>query len=711
MVNYHAYIICTCQEESLINLFNFLNSVFNKERLSLTLDQSPLFSLYLSGEPREYRSLNMDSERDSSDITQFLQFGKNTLKRTDISLIIKVGDDSATDIFAYRYLFLITNHLLRKQDKVVFDCPDAYYHKIGSYFFLQTLPWVCKVPFLHWNEKKIKKLPRVFSLSSEWLPALYLPGQNSELYEVLANPIFEDISDLKIALGTHTAQANRLNFISQDFSREPLKRQYKLYLKCYFLNWLNGMLADIPIEERLYSVSGMAQLLFSIMCKNVSKKYKLDRATAERLLDICCDFSDCILQVAENIVSHTEGGVISIRINDNWDKIKYAYNPKQKISDWYMRISLVDFSQNSILDNVKEKSGINDLTLSHIFMKEETPEEIESEVYRNTAQAYQNYLNDSQNIIHHYGLAVFRNVVNQYNGCFTIKSDTRGTFENVEQYVSESPKISFVDDKNRAHIPGSEYDILLPLDNDFFEVTCLKSNPSLLMKPNYIIPFASKKVIFEEDIYDYFNEPLSRMILEARNRYGLQYQALKEYVVEESASKLAQKIISHSNSQIENCIFYFYLSDITEQLFGRTEIAAKIIMQVIAELKKKGMQKRDNQDWLHIVLYGLSESRVALFTRQFALFYHRDEGNRLMKGCRVYIVSGNYCAEVMFAGVKLSVISDYCRSRRLVNGTSMGISNILSHIASRDETQEGLSNFNEIEAFPFELLVYRHIDL
>ncbi len=163
-----------------------------------------------------------------------------------------------------------------------------------------------------------------------------------------------------------------------------------------------------------------------------------------------------------------------------------------------------------------------------------------------------------------------------------------------------------------------------------------------------------------------------------------------------------RKLLAKGPEKIEDSVFYFYLSDITERVFGRTEIVAKVILQVIAELKARTGRRDSGQEWLYLVLYGLSESKLVQFTRQFALFYHRSEGNRLMRGCRLYAVSENYQAEVMFAGVRLSVISDYCRSRRLVTGTSSGISDLLAHIAGREAVNAG--DREEIEAFPFELL-------
>lgn len=311
----------------------------------------------------------------------------------------------------------------------------------------------------------VQKLPQIFTLSSEWFPAIYLSSYSNELYDVLSNPLFDNRDDLKNALNTKVETPGWLNF--KNLNYPSLRERYRVCLKIFFTQWLNGIWAKSSIAEQLYDVPGIAQLLFSLLCnKFVKNRVIVDEEGARILLDVCCDFSDCILQVAENMISHTEGGVLSIRINNNWNKIKDAFEKKGMLDNsWFLRISLVDYSKRSILDNVRIKSNIKNLTLPHIFLDNTPPKEVSVENYQKVAEEYERYLNSSEHIIHHYGLAVFRNVVNQYDGCFTIKSDTRSTSGKVDRYALDSDKISHALVSRNIHIPGSEYDILLPLDN------------------------------------------------------------------------------------------------------------------------------------------------------------------------------------------------------------------------------------------------------
>lgn len=707
MNSYEAHIECKCSEYGLIDVFNFLDAVFHKEHtFQAESDWIPSFEFrLLEVEGRDRRPARLLSGSAPSATEYFLHFEQGDLDRTRIILTITIEKDTDLDVFTYRYLFLVMYKLLRKQDQAYLDCPDTYYHKVGSYFFLQTLFQAPEK--LRWSSAgKEKKLPRRFSLSSEWLPAIYLSNRTSDLYRVLANPLFKDVKELEAALQPCGGDIGRLDFTRDDeLWKKPIQEQYVSCLERYFTGWLNGMLTEAGIEERLCSTPGITQLLFALMCGKIWEKKNLPtRHDFEKLLDICCDFGDCILQVAENIVSHTEGGVLSVRINDNWDKIKDVFQVKDpKSVHWYMRISLVDFSRGSILDNVKEKSGVDGLTLPHVFMDPKEPDGVSREAYRGAAEEYEKYLNKSEQIIHHYGLAVFRNVVNQYGGCFTVKSSTRHTVAAEERYAPDSESTLYNGvEQDAPHIPGSEYDILLPLNKKLLEEQQRPSNPSVLLKPKYIVPSVSRKVVFEEGLSDHFNSPLSKVVRAAMGAKTLGYQQMKERVVKESAQDLADKLLKDGPEKIENSVFYFYLSDITERVFGRAEIVAKVILQTIAELKSRTGRRNNEQEWLYLVLYGLSESKLVQFTRQFAFFYHRREGNRLMQGCQMYVVSENYQAEVMFAGVRLSIISDYCRSRRLVTGTSPGISELLAHIAGKEDADAG--GHEEIVAFPFELL-------
>lgn len=710
MYDYVMHFTCECSDASYIGLFNFLNGIRKKEAIHGYPAKSDWHTTYLIPQYLCHGDYPNNRERQTlvSQITQFSPVAQSVNpQRTIIMLTVEIPfNESQLDVFSYRYLVMIIKQLLRPQDFVAIKCDPLHYNKIGSYFILEALTSRKLVAYLT-DEKKgswLTPMPKVVTLSPEWFPAIYLSHSNCEIYEVLNNPLFENDAVIKEALELCKTgnEKNRIDY-RDTFRTSPIdkKKYYRGYLRECFKTWINGRIKDFQFTKRLNSVPGIAQLLFAAMYRNLYPEQILlpnaeNRTKLENLLEICCDFSDCILQTAENIVSHSKGGVLSIRINNKWDKIADTFVPidVEPKNSRYLRISLVDFSDNGILDTIQQKTSFSGLTLSHVFATEDCRDD---EIFRD----YQNFLSRPDHVIHHYGLSVFSNVVKQYEGCFRVSSSASSTLSDAQQYTTEdSKKISYRGDLERPRIPGTEYDILLVMDEKMLTEEGINCNPSLLVTPEYIMKSPTQKIIFTEDIFDFFNNPLSERIKSNSNKY--KYQELKEYIVKEASNDLFCKLIAAGGGVdgLANSVFYFFLSNIAENVFGRVEITAKILLQTIS------LMKRDFGEKLHlyIVLYGLSENRTASFVRQFAMFYHRSEGNQLMQNCQLYIVSEDYRAEVLFAGPRLTAIVDFCKSRRLVSGTSTSISNILEHVSYRENTDLVMEKNDTIAPIPFDLL-------
>ena len=704
---------CECTDASLAQVFNYLACIETNgvtKTLPMKSDWHTTYELPPHLCRNDYLS-HQDKQWMVSRINSFpLAIRDVVSEKTIIMLTVEIPfDERQIDVFSYRYLIMIIRQCLRPQDFAVIKCDFQHYSKIGSYFILESSQSEQLMAYITDDNKgnRLIAMPKVVSLSPEWFPAIYLNSGYSKCYEVLNNPLFDNDKTIENALlffntNRESTESNRIDYREQ-LTKYPMGTgiYYKGYFRKCFENWIGGMIAYPSIIKRLNSVSGMAQLLFALMYKNLYREKILGSGVGsiselENLLETCCDFSDCILQTAENAVSHSKGGVLSIRINNNWDKIADTFEPRNKDFKYlsrYIRISLVDFSEDGVLNTIRKKDGLENVRLAHVFAPDNAWDD---QVYLN----YQNFLSKPDHVIHHYGLSIFSNVVKQYEGCFTVSScakcDTPQTY-----IMQDSEKVKYVRCGEPIRIPGTEYDILLALDKGVLCEEGLNFNPSLLVDPDYIMTSPRQNIIFNEKILDFFNDPLSSIILKYMADYN-NHQNLKEKVVEEAAEELTKILTNEGENvgRLDNCVFYFYLSNVVENVFGRVEIIAKILLQTAAMLKKRYAEK------LHLygVLYGLSENRVISFARQFALFYHRSEGNRLMKDCQLYIVSENYQADVLFAGSELRTISDYCKSRRLVSGTSIGIANILEHVAHRAQIGRNLDKPQSITPLPFDLM-------
>lgn len=704
MYKYIVHFRCQCEKESFIELFNYLNRLLNKGNSDNCPSQSSMHTTYLVPDDigRVNRISKWEKQVIASQIRNFVPvIHTHSISLSHALIIVSVDipwNDRMLDVFSYRYLLLV-NQLLREQDFVVISCDEEYYNRIGSYFILEALSSNQLFAYVTYSKKapQLIPFPQKVTVSPEWFPAICLGPDCSDIYEVLNNPLFESDAAIDQALAAHRydREKNKIDFhkeLKVRIKRTPIsaKDRYRIYFQCCFERWCNGMLSDTPLAKQLHHIPGMAQLLFAAICRNLYGVKKIPNSREaihklEKLLDACCDFSDCIMQVAENIVSHTNGGVLSIRINDKWNKVSesFIFENMRDAFDKYVRISLVDFSDRDILTNIKEKTHIEGLTLDQVFCTGSGE----------CSQTYQHFLDSEDHVIHHYGLSVFSNVVEQYHGCFAVRSGTTETFVESQWYTVESSLIQYKKKVNTyKQIPGTEYDILLVLDENNFHTKNIECNPSLLVTPQYISEIPKQHYVYQEDLAGFFNGSLSDLIRTSSGQYS--YQELKEHIVKKAAENLSKQLIANKS---ENGVFYFFLSNVVEQIFGRVEIIAKILLQAISILKSKG------HSHIYIVLYGLSENRIASFVRQYALFYHRQSGNLLMKHCQIYVISENYQAEVLFAGTQLRAISDYSKGRRLVSGTSIGISNILDHIAQRQVAAPDNAE-KTIVPIPFDLM-------
>lgn len=711
MARRFAYIICSCTEQSFIHAFNFLEAAIRKTKQwdHFEADAREFRFLLCETKKDDIAESVIDTDREKMHLSQFLEFDARTFSETCLILTVNVKETPSPDVFSYRYLLLIKNIFMRQDDEIILLSYGEHYHKILSYFALDNMPQLPGVRISKNDAGYVETAPDSFSLSSEWLPAFFLSGKSSELYEVLANPLFSREEDIAASLSFRSNRANRIypKLISEKST--TLRELQRQHLRLFFTSYLNGDIADYNLADDLFASSGIAQLLFALIFRNIKRNNAMPSAEeAKRLLCVCCDLSDGILQVGENMVSHTNGGILSIRINDDWNKVKNTYHIEDNanVGKWYLRISLTDFSEKSIIDNVRTKSGIVDLSLPHIFHDDSALSSLPKELYDKIEREYSAYMANSEHIIHHYGLSVFKSIiVDQYHGAFSLISRAETTSTENDSYYIDSDVIKHTHLSAGSHIPGSHYEIIIPLSRDLFKPRSPQGSPSLSLTPDYIVPYFSYYEIFTSEITEYFNAPLSRLVRKFQSISKLPHQQLKETVVNEASKQLAERMlnaVNPSDFSSNKGIFYFFLSEIADQVFGRTEIVAKILLQTIDNLRSTLKIEHNTEDWLRVVVYGLNENKLELFTRQFALFYHRREGNRIMKGCKLLLVSRGYDAEVLFDGVRLNSIAGYNRSRLLVTGTSPGAVEILEYIAKRDTSVPAVQE--DIHPFPFELL-------
>ncbi len=683
------YVTCDPTESSFVSIFNTLEEYLLTGKGIENLKNEDIC----------YKFLNIPQYSNSYDLINNIKNTEykeniNVPSPTNVSVVVDViipEDDSQIDVFSYRYLFVLKNQLLRQGDIVVFTCNRIYYNKIANFVLFENI--FSNALFAYdITDKKVKKFPSQFSISTEWLPAMsFINNEKHGFYDTLSAPLFNSTKEFDSIFQEYKNE--RIN-LSNLFQQSKNKNIGQVVIKTHFiasvLYWLKESSETVVdfIGRHSSSVSALTILLLAIQLKYISKRKtdKFDDNYLNKVLNICCDFSEGILQMVENIVCHSNGGCFLLRLNDNLDKIndQYTYNKEILKFESYIRIALVDYSKKGIAESIKEKHNFtNNISLNEVF----DFEKIEN-------KEYEKHLLNDDSTVHHYGLPIFKHIVLQYSGCFTVKSkgdyrlspsDFSINFEEKGLIPKQVPTVC------NQHISGTEYDIILPLSQSLYVSREANGITSISFNSNIQTDNEKMHEVFEEDIYNFFSVNINNVANELKEKYA-NIQELKEETINQSAKVLSNLLEKHIK---DNTVFYFYI-DNKKTPYRRTEIIAKIILKTFSILNLK--HKRIN-----FLLYGLSEQKLHSFVRQFALFY-RKGSCKYMKNNQLYIVSDNYKSEVLLYGEQLNTCYKYLCSQRFNYGISANVVELLKHITQRFSTDIPVNNKNEMIPINFNIL-------
>lgn len=245
-----------------------------------------------------------------------------------------------------------------------------------------------------------------------------------------------------------------------------------IYLYCIDgIKELLDKCTDDFVLEYLQYMNVLTFLLFYAAYKGIYSVEDGSRTTAirreilrdqERFIDLyqtCNDYSMGIMQLMENVLSHAKTGIFTFRSINRSSK-RYAKQvsgfyeiPKTVTAEWdFLQIYIADIAKE-IIDEKRENVGykkltdvfllnlynrnketgkktqVNNLSIKDIFWPTEAADVIG--VPYNSYASYKEYLKDSDNIAHHYGLQIFVFSVLNHKGHFTVAS---GDLKGVENF-------------------------------------------------------------------------------------------------------------------------------------------------------------------------------------------------------------------------------------------------------------------------------------
>lgn len=754
---YLIHITCRSEESSFADLFNSFAAVYSRQqdiifenehptimkdmalkRLKYSLEVYPCpdgISISNINEARQHViEVNQDINTYKGNRPVYNHLNRSILKYAHILLTVEKDLEPDSDpIAAYRYLMLFVNHFMRSGDVVFLNCDRTFLFRILPYFTLQRLVPPRHCFFLSYFQENIASLPSQVPgkwrqpTSTEWLPAIFISNRYSEAFDLLANTLYssrEELLDesIKVNFSAETPdilttimnkQFPKSNF--QDLkeqehrAREFLVREYYKYLISFFRSKMkNDPLLDPSgnLLDRFLYLPGLVQLLFSMLVCN-----SRNLEDANQLLDKSCDLGECILQIAENAKLHSYGGVLSVRINDNWANIpeEFGRDLKKERQDKYLRVSLVDFSKSGITDNIMKKMCDEnqdlkpdefDLQLFHVFGEKSPADQLpalnEKAGAQNKAEkAYEDFLKGSEhnkrNVIHHYGLQTFYHLVKLDAGGFRVSTHTNSTKQSIAPFVSPlGGNGTLGKPSDFASIFGTEYDVLLPISS---------RNPvdaggkSVILTPQYTSNLLDRGALLGD--FSYFFNKGHELESYIKESYDLASSEIKEQIVDKAGIALYELL--KEKAEDDKYVFYFFLDNKPFTAFNRSELIAKTLLTAIIRLVEKCH--------FRAVLYGLKEGALSLFVRQNALFYHRRNGCPWMGDAQIYAISENQTADVLFFEGNLRSIANFNLNRRPLTGSRQDFYTEMSRLATRQDAS-GQTN----SPFPFDFLPSLELD-
>lgn len=611
-------------------------------------------------------------------------------KPTIIIDIMIPDDDSNIDNLDYRYLVMISNVLLDENDIVLITCSYVYYNKIGSFFILENIKNRNK--YYSYTGKttetpKAVSLPMNVSISNEWFPVLSL-NKNTNILNLINSPLHIgnnfSLSQVLNSVNTYSREVKGIidfnRIVSANYNHKK-ERMYSIVMIVFISKWLQRFRDTKEfkeIEEWLLNESALTVLLFSIQLNKLfpSPSNVIDIKAAKKLLLLCSDYSEGLFQLIENLYNYSNGGVFTLRVNDNLEKIASTFELTNNSNDsliHYIRMSLIDYSNLGIRDSINKKlQYLNSPSLKEIFIvNSKDDDELNSEYFR--------FITSKNNIIHHYGLPIFCSTVTQYYGCFLVKSSSNALLKNEDLFASSSsfntenkiPRFEYIGkDIINTKIPGTEYDIILPITKESLSNQPSEVPTSLSLNTVLDDAYNENDIVFDE-VINFFNSDLNVVIAEQKKTSNNQQR--KENIINIAGEQLSKSFIANKK------IYYFYFEQKGRiAQYSYCEIIPKIIMKAISLI--------DDAKKTSIVLYGLTKFGMLKFSRQFALFYRDRSGNDSMKGKQIYLVSRDYNNEVLFAGYNLREVLYHQEISSITTGIYSEFVDVLKHITNRDKS-------------------------
>lgn len=460
----------------------------------------------------------------------------------------------------------------------------------------------------------------------------------------------------------------RENFI-EDF-RNPSKRREKYYQNIYDSREFQQSIQDMPL---------FAYYLFCMQIFYMKDKQCLEKGEIERIRLNAWDLTDGILQLMENVYHTTDKvGFLSIRIHENSKNKSYLKN-RYGISDFasrfYYEIRLLDISEENIVESfqrrVNNASAVKELKVSHFFgdMQEDS-----------VKRFWEEYNCKEENLVHHYGLQVFSSIVSANEGIFRVISSSKYKYDKRKETYANKEYWG-IEDLENAHIPGTEYTILIPLrEHEQRIVTALEADME------YQYDMSTDYVVQKCDI----EQMLKKM---PKLQYVNQLQ--KEKLINMLAGRMLAWMLAWENKMQEQQKLVVFIS-MRDDMGCQMEIYCKALILCGVKLQARGKK-------LYCMFHNCSESQILEIARIFAIFYCKSYMPAYLHDMQIYLTADEI--ELLITGSNINSLYAIASKIMLVKGINKKTTNIMRYLLEQyGVSKNAEENAEKVKLVPFDMI-------
>lgn len=440
------------REESYGALANFIykrerHLAFSNEEVSRVT-----YKYYINNNVKTLRDWARDISRDGEQFTSVKQPQdiKNITEKYEVIYCLNV--DIESDIADMQNLFLIYNYYSKLNILILFEnCKDSEYYTISQ--FLYRINSVRKGFFdvCYFVKEGVARHAQMQNIPYS---RAFIPLQIIEKDSL--NRLFRSTKDLVDEEYLHKIlTTEKIGGLEVD--RDLIEGAIKL------LHDVRKGVQLIPEKQLIQMIQRMDVFSFILVCYVACMEGgTFDVALLEEYMFAMKQYAGAIMQLAENIVFHSQTGVgvVAFRVHKKGSEyIREKYHlTEDKNQHSYLEVMVSDFCGDDQVDNIAE-NFVSKLEAPMIRNKFSTlcPKDFFSRSDENK-EIWKEFYDDPDNIGKHFGLRIFQSVVSSFHGFFGAESHNGYRNQTGDSFLS------YEGDENRDCMPGTRYHIVFPIE-------------------------------------------------------------------------------------------------------------------------------------------------------------------------------------------------------------------------------------------------------